>query len=375
MIENVQKIDDPFYFLFDYDGVLIHKINFARYVAVNHGVNEEALGRFFKKYLQPCLRGEKDMIQLLGKNLEELRWNGSAKELFEAIYLHDRLYQADLLQLIEQKIHTKYDCYVATNQDRHRFDMIKGEPEIQQYFHEVFSSSELGVAKPDPEYFQRIFEELQKRHKSLTTSQLVFVDDIPENVESAESLGIHGHLFRETRAFSWFVDRITEGHKFPELNTDCFSLVNMKFSHAKGYSDILSEPDTYRFLTESGPKNKEKALEKIIMNRQGFDQGKAIYWSVEGENGEFLGYLGAHNLHTSTISMSFGIHPAFRRQGIARETLKTVLDSRIFNRKSIELATHLNNNASFTLLSSMGLPYKGIAHTQFGERHVFRIEK
>ena len=362
-------------FLFDYDGVLIYKINFIRHAVINHGVNEKALGKFFKKYLQSCLRGEEDMIELLDKHRQELNWAGTATELFDAIYDHDGLFQVDLFEWIADNLMFNYDCYVATNQDWHRFEAIKKEGEIRRYFKDVFCSCKLGVAKPEVAYFEKIINLLQKEHADLRPEQLIFTDDIPENVESAESLGIHAHLFQDARSFFRFAKRVIQGRVFPQIESPDLSLINMKFSHATGYSDILSEPSTFQFLTESGPQNREKALDKIITNRHGFDIGKSIYWSMIDKAGNFLGYLAIHQSHTPKVSISYGVHPAFRRQGLASKALEMVLDHEMLRGKTIEMATHLDNDASFEMLSKMNVPYQGISHTRFGERHVFRVER
>ena len=51
--------------------------------------------------------------------------------------------------------------------------------------------------------------------------------------------------------------------------------------------------------------------------------------------------------------------------------LKMVLAWDELKNKSIQLATHLENQASFQMLSKLGIPYLGIQETPFGKRHVF----
>ena len=66
----------------------------------------------------------------------------------------------------------------------------------------VFSAEE-GVAKPDPEIYRRTLDRL-----GVSPAEAVFIDDRPENVAAAQSLGIHAlysadpdHLLREAPAF------------------------------------------------------------------------------------------------------------------------------------------------------------------------------
>ncbi|GIG39313.1 HAD family hydrolase [Cellulomonas phragmiteti] len=65
----------------------------------------------------------------------------------------------------------------------------------------VFSSAELGVAKPDPEVFRRTCASL-----GVAPAGCAFVDDSPENVHAAVALGMSGHLYRTAHDLSVFLD-------------------------------------------------------------------------------------------------------------------------------------------------------------------------
>lgn len=60
---------------------------------------------------------------------------------------------------------------------------------VDELFHHVIDSSEVGVRKPDP----RIFE-LTLEHLELPAERAVFLDDFAGNVEAAERVGIRGIL-------------------------------------------------------------------------------------------------------------------------------------------------------------------------------------
>jgi HAD superfamily hydrolase (TIGR01549 family) len=57
-------------------------------------------------------------------------------------------------------------------------------------FERLFLSNEMGLLKPDPDYFQHILGELQ-----IDPAECIFIDDRFENVLSARSLGINGLVF------------------------------------------------------------------------------------------------------------------------------------------------------------------------------------
>jgi putative hydrolase of the HAD superfamily len=76
-------------------------------------------------------------------------------------------------------------------------DGARREEQARYSFHEMFDpiiySHEVGLAKPDP----RVFE-LTCARIGVAPAELIFVDDVAENVESASRLGIHGILHQST---------------------------------------------------------------------------------------------------------------------------------------------------------------------------------
>ena len=65
----------------------------------------------------------------------------------------------------------------------------------------IFSSAELGVAKPHPDVFRRTCASL-----GVAPASCAFVDDSPENVHAAAALGMSGHLYRTPQDLSAFLD-------------------------------------------------------------------------------------------------------------------------------------------------------------------------
>lgn len=153
-------------------------------------------------------------------------------------------------------------------------------------------------------------------------------------------------------------------------NKGYISLDIMKLSDAEGYFEILSEKGTYQFLTDS-PIDLEKAGQKIQSNRESTKNGQSIYWSIRGHDKHFMGFIATHNLQGEVVSISYGIHPTFRRKGIGTAALKMVLGWEGMKNKRIEVATHLENQASYQMLLKMDLSYQGVIETKFGRRHVF----
>lgn len=57
-------------------------------------------------------------------------------------------------------------------------------------FHAVYASHQMGVIKPDPEFWRRILDA-----EGCSPEDAFFIDDHPENVRAAASLGLGAHRF------------------------------------------------------------------------------------------------------------------------------------------------------------------------------------
>lgn len=67
---------------------------------------------------------------------------------------------------------------------------------LESLFDACYLSQRMHLAKPDPAFFTAIL-----RAEKVAPSDVLFIDDTPENVRAAESLDIHTLLFQNT--FSW----------------------------------------------------------------------------------------------------------------------------------------------------------------------------
>ena len=61
---------------------------------------------------------------------------------------------------------------------------------ILKYFSHIINSSEIGVCKPDPEFFKILITKVKE-----SPENILFIDDKPENIESAQSVGLNTFNF------------------------------------------------------------------------------------------------------------------------------------------------------------------------------------
>jgi putative hydrolase of the HAD superfamily len=81
-------------------------------------------------------------------------------------------------------------CGLATNQQNLRGTYMRGSLGFDEVFDAQFYSWELGVAKPDPAYFETIIETIK-----VSPERVLFLDDNEPNVDGARSAGLRAELF------------------------------------------------------------------------------------------------------------------------------------------------------------------------------------
>ncbi len=81
-------------------------------------------------------------------------------------------------------------CYLATNQQTHRLDVMRSLPWYADGMDDQFYSCELGAAKPDRAFFTKILSRIHT-----PAEQVLFLDDNKINVAAARATGINAELF------------------------------------------------------------------------------------------------------------------------------------------------------------------------------------
>lgn len=76
-------------------------------------------------------------------------------------------------------------CYLATNQDAYRASWMRRKAAYDDLLDGSYYSCDLGVAKPDPEFFLHVADDL-----GVAPGSLLFLDDQSENVEGAREVGL-----------------------------------------------------------------------------------------------------------------------------------------------------------------------------------------
>ena len=115
------------------------------------------------------------------------RTGKSERELIEG-YAAQKL-NLELLAFI-QKIHERYKTAILTNASAETIGLLTKDLPLEKMFNEVIVSSDLGMIKPDPRFYQVALARL-----SAQPHEAVFIDDSTKYIYAAKELGINVVLY------------------------------------------------------------------------------------------------------------------------------------------------------------------------------------
>lgn len=181
--------------LFDADGVLtLPEDVFTIVYARSHGLNPEPFENFFKNEWKQIVTGAQDLKQSIADNPELWQWDGTTDELLEYWFKTEDVRNEELLKIISDIREQGIPCYLATDQEKHRAEYMKNVM-FKDLFGGYFVSSELGVTKTDPKFFELVLGHLGEQYPDLKPDEIIFYDDSQSKVDTAKGLGIDARLF------------------------------------------------------------------------------------------------------------------------------------------------------------------------------------
>ena len=187
IIDNMLKV-----IIFDADEVVIlGKRRFSATLAEKHGVSLEETSPFFDGPFQKCLVGEQDLKKSLLPYIKKWGWSKGVDELLDYWFALENFVDKDLIKYIKQCRKKGFLCFLATNNEKYRFQYMLDVIGLKKVFDKTYASAHLGHMKPDQKFFAKIFKEL----KNIKKNEILFVDDTSVNVASAIDFGIHGEIY------------------------------------------------------------------------------------------------------------------------------------------------------------------------------------
>ncbi len=138
----------------------------------------------------------------VGEISEDEHWRSVMKILKlparESQRVRDELFAGDVIdrEILDflRSLKPKYKTGIISNAWSGLRNYIVRE-KFDDAFHHMVISAEVGVAKPDPRIYQIALEQLQVKAK-----EAVFVDDVLENIEACEKIGMKGIQFKDPKS-------------------------------------------------------------------------------------------------------------------------------------------------------------------------------
>jgi putative hydrolase of the HAD superfamily len=184
--------------IFDYGGVLIHMVNETPRQQL-----ADRLGVPLLDLYKAVFNSEAAVQGVVGQATTEQLWQSVADAVgvpYDQISgLYWQFWAADGLNLdvIEhirslrrrKKAHYKIGLLSNANDDLRA--MLTERWRIADLFDDMVISAEVGIAKPDPHVYQIALERL-----GVQPAEAVFVDDVAQNVEGAQAVGMYAVQFK-----------------------------------------------------------------------------------------------------------------------------------------------------------------------------------
>ncbi|HEX9028862.1 MAG TPA: HAD-IA family hydrolase, partial [Anaerolineales bacterium] len=182
--------------LFDADGVVIFPWRFAGYLEREHGITRAMTREFFHGVFNNCLVGKAELREVLPSFLSNWGWKASVQDFIVVWLETENAPDPRILEAVRSLRQAGYLCGLATSQERCRAEYMTKQMGFAQAFDWLFFSCDLGCQKPDPDYYQKVTDEL-----GLNATEILFFDDLPDNVAAARACGWNAEVYADFESF------------------------------------------------------------------------------------------------------------------------------------------------------------------------------
>ena len=191
--------------LFDIDGVLIRLPHYFSTELKKQGYKnvEESLSSFFTgEDNRKCAEGKADTEKLIMPYLQKFDWKKTAKNYLSRQFQFEKQYlDKNLISIIKKLRSQNIKCCLSTDQEKNRAKFLLNDMNFQDIFDKHFISCYIGYRKCYDEFWIYTLKELKKEFGEISANEIVFFDDIQNNVDVALKFGIQAFLFTDTIQF------------------------------------------------------------------------------------------------------------------------------------------------------------------------------
>lgn len=183
--------------LFDADGVMVNGERFSTALERDYGISKDFTLPFFNGPFQECLVGEADLKELIAPYLLTWGWDKGVDTFLEYWFTIEHKLNDELIAHIQELRKQGVLCFLATNNEKYRFQYMLENMGFSQSLDKAYASSSLGSKKPDHNFFLKILNELENIEKD----EIFFTDDDLDNVNSAKEFGINAEMYTSFEDF------------------------------------------------------------------------------------------------------------------------------------------------------------------------------
>lgn len=193
--------------IFDLGGVIVEAFGkeFLTFAGQKLDVSIEKLGETVQKEEPPLQRGEITAIKFWQNVCKRLNINCPNKEILQTLwvepYAQNVHVKEDALELIK-KLKGKYKLAILSNTIGNHNEINKRR-RLYDDFDAVLLSNEIGMRKPEKEFFEAAAKELK-----LSFNELLFVDDEMRWVKAARNHGLRAILFESAKQLEKELDKL-----------------------------------------------------------------------------------------------------------------------------------------------------------------------
>ena len=89
-----------------------------------------------------------------------------------------------------RQLRQRFPLYLLSNTNEAHYEYLQRKYDSYSFFEQSILSYKVGHAKPEPEIYHEVL-----RLSGLPANRCLFIDDLPENVQAAEKIGMHAIQF------------------------------------------------------------------------------------------------------------------------------------------------------------------------------------
>lgn len=196
--------------LFDSDGVIVHTEMYSKEYQRQSSISNDEMLPFYLGVFQECLAGKADLKEVIRPWLVKWKWYGTADEFLNNWFQYENKPDQRVIDLIKNLRKQGIICCLATNQEQYRTSFMKNEMGFADLFNHIYSSAEINYKKPDKEFYEYIFREMNQKY-GFSKEDLFYVDDTVSHVEGGNNAGIDSFHFTNFDDFQKHLFSFVEG--------------------------------------------------------------------------------------------------------------------------------------------------------------------